>query len=236
MIFLAGAALLWVGAGVAAQAADTAAAEAELRHEMAALVQTAQANHPRALEALAAWEAARQQRAGADGFFDPLLTVAAGRAEWLPALAGVPAPEGLREQSTLTRAAVERPLWPGLYARAGWTERFWDERLEGTDERRESLLGVSLSVPLGRDRGLRQWRLEAEGLDAGIRAGAAGREDAGQYLRYETERRYLAWIEAANAVVLAGEAAARFETLLNEAIERERQGALPAYQVAPARM
>ena len=170
-----------------------------------------------------------------EGFTDPAVFAAAGTAERTRGVPGSSGYRSLTNNATELQGGVAMPLQPGAYVSLGAAERWYDNP-EDQDAYYQTLVGLRIRIPLGRDRGFLQWDLDRERTLAEWHATVAELTQVLQTLRRDTEKAYLGLQEAHALASVATEAAERFQKLFDEATELVRLKVVPEYQIAPALM
>jgi len=204
--------------------------------ELARLIAQALTANPSVQAARQQVEQALASHQDALSFFDPQLTTVTGRASNTSSVPGVSSFSSVSSDTVGLQSGVELPVLPGFYFGVGAAESYltdvsdWDENLYQT------LFGISISIPLLRDRGFKQWHLtEMEAL-AEYNEAVALLLTTTQTLRHNVEQRYIAVLESASSFEVAQEATKRFQALLDESRELVRLKVIPQYQILAAQM
>ncbi len=175
------------------------------------------------------WHAAEQadsDRVFLGDFWDPRLSARAGHAvdvdgedrAWVGVGAETPVPILGYLGFTLEQGQV----WPAPDA--------------GVDHLHQSIVRVDWRLPLHRDRGFREWRIEDRIAVAEYEAAYARWLSELQALRRDISLAYVAVLEKHAALKVTGDALERAERLQSEAEALSELQSIPAYQTAAARL
>jgi len=192
--------------------------------ELADLVRTAFEHNPSVRAAAQRVEQARRRREGLRGFFDPVVRGDGKKYD------------GNLGYDLRFTGGVDMAVRPGWYVSFETAEnRLAVADAEG-DRLFQTVLKASVTVPLLRDRGFREWRFDDAAAEANLRAAKAALRGTQQDIRRQIELLYIGVLQALSSYEIARAATHRVEQLLEEAKELVRLKVVPEYQLYPARM
>lgn len=203
--------------------------------ELDALVQQAWAASPAVKAARHRVEQYLARHEELEGFGDPSVYAAGGTADRTRGVPGSSNYRALTNNATEVQGGVEMPIQPGGYVSLGAAERWYDDH-DGGDTYYQTLVGLRVRIPLGRDRGFQQWNLDRDRTLAEYHGVVAELVQELQDLRLDTEKAYLTLQQAYALAVVATEATQRSQKLFDDATELASLKVVPEYQTAPALM
>lgn len=177
-------------------------------------------------------EVARHE--GLQGFFDPGLRASTGLTQGPGTIPATSSGRTLPGDAISAQAGVETPLRPGAYLSAGVSQRYLTDTLYEEDLY-QSVAGIRLGIPLIKDRGFINWRLEDRLALRLVRAEQQRYLFVVQQLRRDVTRVYAAWLQSVADARELERSAERVEALLAETEARVRLQVTPAYQTHAAR-
>jgi len=204
--------------------------------ELDGLVALAMDSNPRVTAARQLLSRAVAEHRGVLGFFDPRLTAACGRSDWVRDVPGGTGGVGLQNNSAVTKLGIEMPVRPGAYFSFGMAERYLLEPEEEYDSLYQSLVGTRIRIPLARDRVLAEWRTSNWEAMHQVAAAAHHLAAVAQDVRREVELTYVDALRTTADVEEVRASTARVRKLLSEARELVRAKAIPEYQLFAARL
>ncbi len=170
------------------------------------------------------------------GFFDPQFYASVGKAERSRTFVNLSGIAFRASDTTGAEAGIVKPLLPGVYLTAGATEQYLSDPPNGDGGLYQTLLGVSVQIPLLRNRGFKVWNLEQMQAYAEYSRASNRLLTVKQTIRHDVEQRFIAVYETFAALEVAKDATERYTALRREAEELVDLQVVPEYQTAPARM
>lgn len=204
--------------------------------ELDALVRQAWAASPKVKAARHRVEQYLARHEELEGFGDPTVYAAGGTADRTRGVPGSTDYRTLTNNATEVQGGVEMPLQPGGYVSLGAAQRRYDDATTGEETYYQTLVGLRIRIPLGRDRGFEQWSLDRARTLAEYHGVVAELLQQLQDLRQETEKAYLTLQQAYALAAVSKEATERSQKLFDDATELVNLKVVPEYQIAPALM
>jgi outer membrane protein TolC len=203
--------------------------------EMDGLVRKAWATSPKVKAARYRVEQYLLRHEELEGFGDPSVYAALGRADHSRSVPGSSDYRVLANNAAEIQGGIEMPLQPGAYLALGTAER-WFINPADQESYYQTLVGLRVRIPLLRDRGFRQWDLDRARTLAEYHAILAELTQALQDLRLDTEKAYLTLQQAYALAAVAKESTQRSQKLFDDATELVSLRVVPEYQISPALM
>ncbi len=200
---------------------------------LAQFIEMAWRHHPEAEAARYRVREAAARRRSEDGFWDPRGSIHTGYAQHDPVLPAIARGFGWSGDALWIEAGIERAFQPGFYAGVGAAHR-WE--MEETEPDRISAASAQVRVPLVRDRGFSLWQADQAMANSVLRRAHAEMAQLLQDLARDVELRFIDFQLARAQRAVARAAAERAERLLNDAEQMAQLGAIPAYQLHPAKL